>query len=324
MIISRTPLRVSFIGGGTDLPAFCNRERGAVISTTIKKYVYIVVHPSFDKKNIIQYKLREEVGHVDEIKNTRVKEAMKMTGVTSGVEIHSLAEVPSGTGLGSSSSFTVGLLNALYAYQGKHVSAEKLAREACEIEINSLKEPIGRQDQYAAAFGGFNKIEFVGGDVKIRPLIFKQEIKKQLQDNLLLFHLGKQEDASIILNEQNKNIVDDFSIFNKHKEMRDLADEIEKELIENNISFFGRALHQNWLLKRQLASGISSQFINECYEKALKAGAMGGKVLGAGGRGFILIYAKPQDHDKVRNALDLREMDLNFDIEGSRIIYSTE
>lgn len=317
-------MRVSFFGGGTDLPSFCSKERGAVISTSIQKYVYIIVHPSFDKKNLISYSKIEKTNNADEIMNTRVREAMKMTGITEGVEIHSVAEVPSGTGLGGSSSFTIGLLNALYAYQGKFASAEKLAKECCEIEIEILKEPIGKQDQYAAAYGGFNKIEFIGEDVKIRPLIFQNGIKKQLENNLLLFHLGEQKQASLILSEQNKNIDNNLNIFNMHKNMRDLADEMERELIENKINFFGRALHQNWLWKRQLASGISNEFIDECYEKALKAGAMGGKVLGAGGRGFLLIYTEPSKQGDVREVLNyLEETSIKFDVEGSKIIHSS-
>jgi D-glycero-alpha-D-manno-heptose-7-phosphate kinase len=322
MIISRTPLRVSFVGGGTDLPGFCNKERGAVVSTAIKKYVYIVIHKSFDTKNILAYSKREIVDSVDQIQNTRIREAMKMTGITKGIEIHSLAEVPAGTGLGSSSSFTIGLLNALYAYQGKFVSAERLAKEATEIEINILKEPIGRQDQYAAAFGGLNKIEFLGDDVKIRPIICDKKTKQKLQNNLLLFYLGGEREAKSILSQQNKNITEDESIFKMHLNMRTLADEMERYLLNDDISKFGELLHKNWLLKQNLVKGISNERINNYYQKALNNGAIGGKLLGAGGTGFLLIYAEPEKQNAVRKALeDLREYALEFDTEGSKIIY---
>jgi D-glycero-alpha-D-manno-heptose-7-phosphate kinase len=323
MIISRTPLRVSFVGGGTDLPAFCDKDRGAVVSTAIKKYVYVIIHPSFDKKNKIAYSKIEVTDKVDEIMNTRVREAMKMTGVTKGIEIHSVAEVPSGTGLGSSSSFTVGLLNALYAYQGKHVSAERLAKEASEIEISILQEPIGRQDQFAAAFGGLNKIEFIGKDVKIRPLIFDLKIKKELENKLLLFYLGKEErSASQILKNQGDNLNENCSLLSHYIRMRDLADEMEESLRSNKIEGFGELLHKNWLLKQNLSKDISNEQINNFYSKALSAGATGGKILGAGGSGFLLIYADEEKQNAVRKALEeLREYELNFDNEGSRIIY---
>jgi len=324
MIVSRTPLRASFVGGGTDLPGFCNKERGAVVSTSLQKYVYVVIHPSFDKKNKIIYSKIENVSHVDEVENTRVREAMKMTGITKGIEIHSIGEVPSGTGLGGSSSFIVGLLNALYAYQGKHVNVKRLAKEAAEIEINILKEPIGRQDQYAAAFGGINKIEFIGEEVKIKPLIFNQETRKRLENNLMLFYLGGVRSAGEILNHQNKNL-ENQNIFDMHMKMRDLADEMEKNLIENNISTFGDLLHRNWLLKQQLAQGISNGFISRYYEVARNAGALGGKILGAGGNGFLLLYVEEDKQNAVRRVLEeLREIGLKFDVEGSKIIYVSE
>jgi len=322
MIISRTPLRVSFVGGGTDLPVFCNSNRGAVISTAIQKYVYVIVHPAFDKKNRIAYSKIEVTNSADEVMNTRVREAMKMTGVGNGVEIHSVAEVPSGTGLGGSSSFTVGLLNALYAYQGKHVGAERLAKEAAEIEIKILKENIGRQDQFAAAFGGLNKIEFIGEDVKIKPLIFDSKIKKELENKLLMFYLGGQRDANEILNNQKQNLNNNEDLLSAYIEMRNMADELEEHLISNRINKFGELLHKNWLLKKSLSNGISNEFIDKYYDLAMNAGANGGKVLGAGGSGFLLIHVDENNQDAVRKALsDLREYDLKFDGEGSRIIY---
>ena len=322
MIISKTPLRVSFVGGGTDLPSFCKKERGAVISASINKHIYIIIHPSFDRKNLIAYSKIEKTNNADEIANTRVKEAMKIAGIIKGVEVHSIAEVPAGTGMGSSSSFTVGLLNALYAYQEKNISAERLAKEAANIEINTLKEPIGRQDHYAAAFGGLNKIEFIGDEVKIKPLILKESTKKELENNLLLFYLGGERISSEILAEQNRNVENDKNYFNILLKMRDLADEMEKDLLSNDISRFGELLHENWLLKQQLSSGISNPYIDKYYNLALKAGAKGGKLLGAGAAGFLLVYAEPEKQNAVRKALEeLREIELKFDPDGSKIIY---
>jgi D-glycero-alpha-D-manno-heptose-7-phosphate kinase len=322
MIISRTPLRVSFVGGGTDLPCFCENERGAVVSTAIKKYIYIIVHNSFENNILLSYSKTEIVDHSDSIQNTRIREAMKMAGVSCGVEIHSIAEVPAGTGLGSSSSFTVGLLNALYAYRGMHVSAERLAKEAAKIEIEILKEKIGRQDQYAAAFGGLNKIEFINERVRISPISFKKEKKKELENKLMLFYLGDQRDAAKILETQGKNLEENPNISNAYIKMRDLADELEVNLY-NDFDKFGEILNKNWMLKQGLSSGISNEKIVKYYNIATNAGAKGGKLLGAGGGGFLLFYVEADDQERVRNALiGLKELELEFDTEGSRIIHS--
>jgi len=277
MIISKTPLRVDLIGDGTDLPSFCKKERGSIINAAIAKYIYIIVHKSFDKKNIVAYKKREEVDNVEEIQNERVREAMKMVGITKGIEIHSLAEVPAGTGLGSSSAFTVGLLNALYAYQGKYISAERLAKEASEIEINILKDPIGRQDQYAAAFGGFNKMEFVDQEVKVKNLLFGEGLKKQIESNMMMFFLGEVRDASSILRSQSESIEKDLEVFRIMQNMRDLADKFESDLSNKDISFFGEILSKNWMLKKQLAN-VNNPDIEKYYQLALDAGAKGGKL----------------------------------------------
>jgi D-glycero-alpha-D-manno-heptose-7-phosphate kinase len=321
MIISKTPLRVDLIGDGTDLPSFCKKERGSIINAAIAKYIYIIVHKSFDKKNIVAYKKREEVDNVEEIQNERVREAMKMVGITKGIEIHSLAEVPAGTGLGSSSAFTVGLLNALYAYQGKYISAERLAKEASEIEINILKDPIGRQDQYAAAFGGFNKMEFVDQEVKVKNLLFGEGLKKQIESNMMMFFLGEVRDASSILRSQSESIEKDLEVFRIMQNMRDLADKFESDLSNKDISFFGEILSKNWMLKKQLAN-VNNPDIEKYYQLALDAGAKGGKLSGAGGSGFLILYVEPEKQNAVRRALsDLREYEFKFEKEGSRIIY---
>lgn len=315
-------MRVSFFGGGTDLPNFCEKEEGKVVSTAIKKYIYIVAHKSFDDSILISYSKTEKTENYHTIQNTRVREAMKMTGITKGVEIHSIAEVPSGTGLGSSSSFTVGLLNALYAYQGKHVGAERLAKEACEIELKILQEPIGRQDQYAAAYGGFNSIKFLGEEVRINPLVFKKEIKNQLEKRLMSFYIGGQREASEILAHQNKEIKENESLFEQHRILKKVADRGERYLLENDLKNFGNLLDEGWKIKRGLAPNISNERIDDYYKLALDSGAIGGKILGAGGSGFLLLYAEPEFQESIRSKLgNLKEMNIEFDEEGSKIIY---
>lgn len=325
MIVSKTPLRISFVGGGSDLPSFYEKVPGGVISTTIDKYVYIVVHPSFNENNRIQYSIFEETKNVEEIKNTRIRECMKMTGVVKGVEIHSLSEVPTRTGLGGSSSFTIGLLNALYAYKGKLVSAERLAKEACEIEIDVLKEPIGKQDQYIAAYGGLNHIQFFqDGDVFVNPLLLNPGFKKQLVNNLLLFYTGITRSASEILSEQSFNMGQN-EIFEKMKRMVTLTEELKKNLNENSVINFGEMLNENWRFKKMMAGRISNAVLDEYYSRSLNLGATGGKILGAGGGGFLLLYCEPEKQEGVRKGLaDLKELHFNFASEGSKIIYASE
>jgi D-glycero-alpha-D-manno-heptose-7-phosphate kinase len=322
--MNKTPLRISFFGGGTDIPSFSNKEFGCVINTTINKYIYLVMHKSFDDKNILVYSKREEVEDVNQILNTRIREIMKKTGVTKKVSIHSLAEAPAGTGLGSSSSFAVGLLNLLYSSKGMFISKKQLAEEACEIEIDILKEPIGKQDQYAAAFGGMNFIKFnTDGSVEIDPLNIKSETLKKINDRIILFYLNKTRDASIILSEQNSNISLEKEKFNAMKKMRDITLQMKEELENNYIGNFGKMLHQNWVLKKGLANSISDSYIDEIYEKGLGAGASGGKILGAGGGGFILFYCEPEKQDLLREKLkELREFNTQFEKEGTKIIYS--
>jgi len=324
MIISKTPLRISFFGGGTDLPLFYEKEFGCVISTAIDKYVYLVAHPSFDNTNIIVYSKREHVKSIDEIQNTRVKEIMKKRGISNGIEIHSLAEVPSGTGLGSSSAFAVGLLNLLYAYNEKFVHKHQLAKEACEIEIDLLKEPIGKQDQYATAYGGLNFIKFnEDGSVEVEPIRATRESLEKIKERLIIFYLDKTRDASSILKEQSENMLRDQEKFNILRKMKELTLEMRDNLNNNRLDNFGEMLHKTWLLKKSLANSIADFEINSIYERGVRAGATGGKVLGAGGGGFILFYCEPEKQDSLRKALsELREFKINFDREGTRIIYS--
>ena len=322
MIISKTPMRISFFGGGTDLPQFYKKEFGCVLSASINKYSYLVVHPAFDDKNILSYSIREVTNDVGTIKNNRIRAIMKKLNIVKGLEIHSLAEVPAGTGLGSSSSFTVGLLNALHAYRGKFVTKEILAKEACEIEIGILKEPIGKQDQYAASFGGFNYIQFNKDDsVFVEPVVCSKDTLKDLEKHLVLFYTGITRKAAPILKEQGVNMskLEKLSIMEK---MRDIALEAKADLNNNKISRFGEYLDRSWRYKRTLANGITNQRLDEIYERAIKAGAVGGKILGAGGGGFFLFFCEPNKQKQLEERLsDLRRIDFEFEFQGSTIIY---
>ncbi len=326
MVISRTPLRVSFAGGGTDIADYYLKHGGAVTSTAINKHIYVTVNKRFDETIRVAYSRTEIVNHVDEIKHELVREAMKKTGVTEGVEITTIADVPSrGTGLGSSSALTVGLLNALYTFVGKPKSRETLAREACEIEIDILKQPIGKQDQYIAAYGGLQFIQFNRDDsVFVDPVVCPPGTKKELEENLLMFYTGLTRKASDILTEQKKEMKkkDKEEMLNRLKE---LAYRAKKALEQGNTREIGEILHENWLLKRELASGITNPQIDQMYEKARKAGAVGGKILGAGGGGFLLLYVEKEKQRDVRRALaDHRELDFKLEPQGSKIIYIEE
>jgi D-glycero-alpha-D-manno-heptose-7-phosphate kinase len=323
MIITRTPFRISFVGGGTDLPDFYRFAPGAVVSTAINKYMYVVVNRRFtDAIRVSFYSRTEIVDAVGDIQHPVVREALKLVGITKGIEITSIADVHAGAGLGSSGSFTVGLLNALYAYQGALKSAEELAREACHIEIDILGEPIGKQDQYIAAYGGFRYLQFNPDEtVFTEPIIWPKENTEQLAQNLLLLYTGDVREASHILAEQKENT----RLGNKMdslQKLHDMAFEL-KDRLNNNASphILGEFLHHGWTLKRDLASGISSSKIDEYYQKALHAGALGGKVSGAGGGGFLLLYCPEDKRSAVKETLGLRELEFSFEPEGSKIIY---
>jgi len=322
MIITRTPFRVSFVGGGSDLRKFYSKNGyGAVISSAIRKYMYIIIHPYFHNKVRIKYSRTEDIEHIDEIQHPIVRECLRKVNAERGLEIASFADVPSGTGLGSSSSFTVGLLNALHAWQGKVMSPEVLAKEACEIEIDILGEPIGKQDQYAAAYGDLNYIRFDSDEsVFLDPIICKPGIRAVLEKNLLMFYVGNERKSSHVLDEQKENM-GHTEKYEAVRKMVNLSESLGESLTMGNVENFGEILHEGWLLKKELASNISNALINGYYEKALKAGAEGGKLLGAGAGGFLLFYCRPKYQNEVRKALNLRELKLSFDREGSRIIY---
>jgi D-glycero-alpha-D-manno-heptose-7-phosphate kinase len=324
MIISRTPLRVSFSGGGTDLEDFYLVEPGAVVSTAIKKYIYITVSQRFDNSIRVSYSKTEIVSRVDDIQHPIVREALKMVGIDSGIDIVSISDIPAGTGLGSSSSFTVGLLNALYAYKGCFKTAEELAKDACRLEIDILGEPIGKQDQYIAAYGGLCYIQFnPDKSVFVNPLIPKKQVKELLEKRLLMCYIGNLRNARTILSEQKANTKNDDKFLNL-KKMRDFALTARECLLDGfNPNEFGQILHKGWLLKKELAGGISGTFIDQCYEKALNAGALGGKLLGAGGGGFLLLFCLPENMPAVKQALgDLRIFNVSLEPEGSKIVYS--
>lgn len=323
MIISQTPLRISFVGGGTDLEDFWKHTEGKVLSSTIDKYVYVIVKERFDDLIYINYSIKEIVHNIDEIQHELVREAMKKTGMTGGVEITTLADIPSeGSGLGSSSSITVGLLNAFHQYMGDQVTAEQLAQEACEIEINILGKPIGKQDQYIAAYGGIREITFhTDGSVTTEKVNINNSDYRVFGSNVLLFYTNLTRKSSTILSEQKKNMIDKMNILAK---MRDQVPELRKVLeSRSDMDKAGIILNEAWLLKKQLSHKISKPFIDEMYDKALKVGALGGKISGAGGGGFLMLYVPREKQNSVRKALkDFRELPFMLEPDGSKIIFN--
>jgi len=327
MIISRTPLRISFAGGGSDLPSFYENEPGAVVSTAIDRYIYINVNRKFDHQIRASYSMTEIVDHLDELKHQIIREGLRHVGIRNGIEITSISDVPSmGTGLGSSSTYTVGLLNALNAYIGRHADASRLAKDACEIEIEQCKSPIGKQDQYIAAFGGFQFIQFnPDGTVFVDPIVCKPETKQLLGSRLIAFYTGITRSTNVILKEQNKNIKQSDSTRRTMSQMVQMAHQLRGSLQNNDLDAFGDILHEAWMLKRQVANTISNPQIDAWYETARKHGAVGGKVLGAGGGGFLLLYAPEEKHDYIATALsDLKRVKFGFEPQGSKIIYVEE
>ena len=324
MIISRTPLRVSFVGGGTDLPEFYEEHGGAVVSTSVDKWIHVIVSRRFEGDVRVGYSRTEIVENAAAVEHELVREAMRLTGVPRGVDILTLADVPSqGTGLGSSSSVTVGVLNALYAFQGIYRPPLQLADEAARVEIDILGKPIGRQDQYAAAVGGFNLIEFLprGGGIRVEPVVCPSGTLKRVQRSLLLFYTGRQRSAENVLDEQRRTTQDGRAA-ETLKRMRDLAYELRAHLAADDPEAVGKLLHVNWELKRTLAERVTDPELDGWYARALAAGAVGGKVLGAGGGGFLLIAAQPERHDAIRAALPpLREVPLKFSARGTHIAF---
>lgn len=322
MIISRTPFRISFAGGGSDLPSFYRREPGAVLSTSIDKYMYIAIHPFFEKNKIqLKYSKTELVDAIQDIKHPIFREVLNMYGLT-GVDLNSIADIPSGTGLGSSSSFTVGLLNAVRAYLGKATSGHRLGELACDVELNKVGSPIGKQDQFAAACGGLNFITFYGDEtVNVEKIIMDPVKKRELDENLMMVFVGGEHSANAILKNQQAAISDDKK-FQTQRDMVKLAYDLRHSLESNEIDDFGRILHEGWLMKKSLTAGISTGIVDEMYDRGIKAGALGGKLLGAGGAGFILFYCPKERQEAFRQQMgDINEMKFHFDDFGSKIIY---
>lgn len=327
MIISRTPLRVSFAGGGSDLRAFYGEEPGAVVATAIDKYIYITVNPKFDREIRASYSVTEMVPTVADLRHELIREALRMLGIDGGIEITSISDIPSqGTGLGSSSSYTVGLLNALHAHSHNYAGAERLAREACHIEIDRCAKPIGKQDQYIAAYGGFQFIQFNPDEsVFVDPIICRPETRAQLASRLLMLYTGMTRSADDVLREQSRNVTADPSRRDAQRAMAALARDLRDSLCRDDLSVVGDILHEGWVRKKSLASGVSSGVIDEWYRKARERGAEGGKILGAGGGGFLLIYAPPEKHPGIMAALSqLKPVQIRFEPQGSKIIYVEE
>lgn len=322
MIITQTPLRISFVGGGTDLRDFYRNYGGAVISSAIDKYVYVIVKERFDELIYLNWTQKEIVDNVDEIKHELIREAMRKTEVLKGVEITTLSDIPAeGSGLGSSSSITVGLLQALYLYNGMTVDAEKLAQDACEIEIDILGKPIGKQDQYIAAYGGMRHFSFHQNEnVSISNPNMDSELIKQLSFRLMLFYTGQTRKSADILTEQKQNIDDTVPILQR---MKDQTYEVLVSFTKGDIDFLGEALDLGWKFKKKLAGGISNPDIEMMYKKAQKAGAIGGKIAGAGGGGFMLLYVPLENQQKVRETLrEYRELHFGLERDGSKVIFN--
>jgi D-glycero-alpha-D-manno-heptose-7-phosphate kinase len=327
VIISRTPLRISFVGGGSDLPAFYEQEPGAVVSTAISKYIYINVNEKFDRKIRASYSITEIVDRIDELQHELIREGLKLVGTDGGIEITSISDIPSqGTGLGSSSTYTVGLLNALYAYIGRSAGAQRLAEEACKIEIERCGKTIGKQDQYIAAYGGLQYIQFnPDGSVFVDPVICSPATKARLQNSLLLLYTGMTRSADDVLREQSSNTRTDTARRQALRTMAHQARELSKALSQGDLDAFGEILHDGWKLKRTLASRITNTDIDNWYATAREHGALGGKLLGAGGGGFLLLFAPQERHEAILAALPvLRPVPFRFEPQGSKIIYVEE
>lgn len=324
MIISRTPFRISFFGGGTDFPEFYEQHGGAVLLTTINKSCYLSIHklsPFFKYRYRASYSKTELVQHPSEFAHPLIRECLLYLQPAESLEISHVSDLPGRTGLGTSSSFTVGLLHALHAHEGQRVTAEDLAREAIHVERERVGDPGGHQDQYAAAYGGFLRIDFSAGRrVSVKRLALTAERLRALEQHLLLFYTGVEQSAENILSEQTRRVGQNVTAL---KEMLAMVNEAESILCsQGSLNALGQLLHESWKLKRSLASGISNTAVDEAYNAAREAGALGGKLLGAGGRGFLLLFAPPEKHGSITERLSaLQRVAFAFSLEGSRIIF---
>ena len=324
MIVVRTPLRMSFVGGGSDLPSYYKQMGGAVLSTSVDKYMHVIVNQKFDDSIRLSYSVTENESCVQQIKHPIVRNTLELLNIKGGIEIASISDIPSqGSGLGSSSSYTVALLHALYAYKGYKASKEELGRLSSHIEIYLCGDKIGKQDQYAAAFGGLNLIEFNKDDtVSVKPIICKRSTIKKMEESIVVFYTGRTRSASNLLSEQSSNM--------KQASKRDLMSEMVslvydmRDLLENDdVEPLGELLDKNWQLKRQITTGVSDTQIDSWYNKGILAGAKGGKLLGAGNGGFIMFFAPKEKHPDIMAAMqDLQMVPFSFDDSGSQIIFS--
>ena len=321
MIITQTPLRISFLGGGTDFPDYYNHSPGCVLTAAIDKYVYCIVKERFDDMIVVGYTKKEIVEKVSQLEHELVREAMRKTGIEKGIEITFLSDIPAaGSGLGSSSSVTVGVLNALYQLQGKAVSAQVLASQACDIEIKILGKPIGVQDQYIAAFGGLRFIDFSKKGIEVNGVRLGVVVRDKLNRNLMVFYTGTTRKAESILEEQKQNISSKKDVL---KKLAAAAREGKKLLANGQIELFGQLLEESWKLKKLLASGITNNQIDNMYRISKKAGALGGKISGAGGGGFLTLIVPPDKHDAVISALaGYRHLPVNLSRDGSKVIFN--
>lgn len=326
MIISKTPLRASFFGGGSDFKDYFESSRlgyGSVISTALNMHVYITVNKKFDDMIRVVYNGNELVHSVDEVKHNIIREALKLTGITKGIEVIYMADIPlsgAGVGLASSSALAVGVLNALHAYKGEYVSKEQLAREACYIEIECLGQQIGIQDQFAVAYGGTHRYRFCSdGSVSVTPLICSKETKETLFGSFMMFFTGNTRDSRKILQEQTQTMESKRAMLDNLVETVDGA---YQALADGKPEVWGKELDRTWEIKKQFAGGVSNEMIDKMYNMAKEAGAVGGKILGAGGGGFMLLYVPKEKQDAVRQALkEYREVPFEIDAQGSRIIF---
>ena len=326
MIVSRTPLRMSFVGGGSDLPSYYRQRGGAVLSTSVDKYMYVTVNQKFDNDIRLSYSITENESNIQQIKHPIVRNTLELLDIQGGIEITSISDIPSqGSGLGSSSSYAVALLHALYAYKGKSVSKEELGRLSSHIEIDLCGDRIGKQDQYAAAFGGLNLIEFNEDDsVVVTPVICKPETIKKMEESIIVFYTGRTRSASTLLSEQSDNMkkADKRELMSN---MVSLAYDMRSLLENDDIEPLGELLDQNWQLKRQMTVGISDLQIDGWYSKGILAGATGGKLLGAGNGGFMMFFAPKEKHTDIIKAMKgLQRVPFSFDDKGSKIVFSDQ
>jgi D-glycero-alpha-D-manno-heptose-7-phosphate kinase len=329
MIISKTPMRLSFVGGGTDLPSYYREFGGAVLSTSINKFVYLAVNKRFGPGFRVSYSRTEEVDSVSKVEHKIVRNALSALGLDGsgqhgGLEITSMADIPSrGSGLGSSSAFTVGLLHALHAYQGRHRSKLDLAAEACEIEIERCGEPIGKQDQFAAACGGLNILSFNADDtVAVEPVVARPEVMRKLESELLMFYTGIARSASDLLKVQSETVSADPNKQRVLGQMVEMVYALRDGIISGDTTVVGDVLHEGWMMKKSLTGGISNALIDDAYDKARLAGARGGKLLGAGGGGFLVFHAPRERHEQIIASLSpLVHVDFKFDMQGSTIVF---